>query len=125
MALTRTRNQTFILTPDSQMSPFVRELIETQGVPYQAPRNADSLIHHPRCPKCKTGYLVLRTSGNRQFLGCTNFPTCDKTLKNTEILRKPIRCMHCNGYMVKRKGKYGEFYGCTNYPRCRHTVESL
>ena len=118
VALTRTKNRAYILTPDEAQSVFVKELIE-QGIPYQPMVKVESLKQKSPCPKCQTGYLILRKSGNRSFLGCSNYPLCDRTYKNVEILDNPLRCPSCGGYMVKRKGG---FRGCTNYPRCTNRM---
>lgn len=118
VALTRTRNRTYILAPDRRMSLFVKELIEDQRVPYQLAPNVESVEENPPCPKCKAGRLVIRTNQYGRFVGCTNFPMCDQTLKDVEILEHPIQCSECGGYMVKRRGKFGSFYSCHNYPRC-------
>jgi ssDNA-binding Zn-finger/Zn-ribbon topoisomerase 1 len=57
-----------------------------------------------------------------QFLGCSNYPQCDATLNNIQLLNGYIKCDICGGYMVLRNGRYGEFYGCTNYPTCNNTI---
>ncbi|MTI71103.1 MAG: hypothetical protein FH751_12710 [Firmicutes bacterium] len=124
VAITRTKNTTYILAPDKKPSIFVDELIKDEKVKYEFSTNENSIQENPNCPKCQKGYLILRknTKTNRAFLGCTNYPHCDLTIKNVEILNDQIKCRSCGGYMVKRKGRYGEFYGCTNYPFCTQTV---
>lgn len=125
VALTRTKYRTYLLVPDNRPSAFAKELIEKQHIPYQPIGNIQSITNHPQCPKCKTGHLVTRKSGNREFLGCTNYPTCDYTINDTSVLIRPIFCPECGGYLVKRKGKFGAFYGCTNYPECTHTADKI
>lgn len=62
-------------------------------------------------------------NGSKQeFLGCSNYPLCDYTVKDTQVLKNPIRCRTCGGYMIKRVGPNGAFYECSNYPRCRETM---
>lgn len=119
VALTRTKNNTYILAPDKKMSPFVEELIKNYNLKYDFLTTQKPIIDNPNCPKCKKGYLVLR-KGN--FLGCSNYPMCDYTVNHIEILNEQIKCLSCGGYMVKRPGPYGEFYGCTNYPFCTNTI---
>lgn len=121
VALTRTRTQVIILAPQDQMSPFVQELMEA-GVPFYPSAQAKSVP--PACPKCKTGHLVERRRGTQTFVGCTNFPVCDKTFKDVDILHHPIPCPQCGGYMVQANGRYGRFYRCTNYPQCQYTEDA-
>ncbi|WP_214694260.1 UvrD-helicase domain-containing protein [Exiguobacterium sp. s160] len=125
VALTRTKNVTYILTPNERMSVFVKELIREQEVPYYvATENGDSTKTQPTCPRCIEGRLVIRESKkkNRPFLGCSHYPTCSYTVKDMTILHNPIICPSCEGYMVLRSSKNGKFYGCSNYPDCQHTM---
>ncbi|NMB96771.1 MAG: hypothetical protein GYA02_09205, partial [Clostridiaceae bacterium] len=79
---------------------------------------------NPKCPFCLTGHLVIREKDTgTNFLGCSNFPLCEKTFNEIEILNNRIICNLCGGYMVKRKGRYGEFYGCSNYYYCKNTLQ--
>lgn len=66
---------------------------------------------------CKTGHLVMR---NKDFLGCSNYPGCNKTTNYIEILNHPIECPECGGYLVKRQSRFGEFMGIIYYPKCSH-----
>lgn len=85
--------------------------------------HVNSIIMNPNCPRCQKGYLVVRKSGeDREFLGCSNYPYCDYTVNNLEIMDNQIRCSSCGGYMVKRSGPYSEFYGCANYPFCNNKL---
>lgn len=69
--------------------------------------------------------MVVRRNSmkGREFLGCTNYPFCEKTYPTTEVIRHQVQCPQCGGWMVKRSGLYGEFYGCTNYPDCKATID--
>ena len=125
VALTRTKNRTYLLVPDNRPSLFVKELIEKQHLPYQIIGTMQSVNRLPRCSQCKTGHLVIRKRGHHEFLGCTNYPTCDCTIHDTTILIQPIQCPVCGGYLVNRKGKYGKFYGCSNYPTCKHKTQTV
>lgn len=125
VALTRTKNVTYVLTPDERMSVFVKELIREQAVPYDvATENGASVTTHPACPRCIEGRLIIRESKKtkRSFLGCSHYPTCSYVVKDTSIMHNPVICPSCNGYMVLRNGKNGKFYGCSNYPVCRRTM---
>ena len=125
VALTRTKNSCYLLTPDSEKSLFVEELIKEQKVEYGCHDSVKSIYSNPKCPTCQTGTLVIRENGatTSRFLGCTHYPLCDYTLNNIEVLHDQVKCPSCGGYMVRRRGKYGEFYGCTNYPYCSNTIK--
>jgi DNA helicase-4 len=127
VALTRTKNRTYILAPDKNPSIFVKELIKNYGVPLIKLDLKNSIDNAPPCPKCLVGHLVERSmkKGGRSFVGCSNFPKCDYTLKDLNVLKEPKRCSVCGGYMVKRRGKYGYFYGCSNYPLCENKEKIL
>jgi len=124
VALTRTKNITYLIAPEYTQSVFVDELIKKLGIKYDTLTGENSLTNNPNCPRCQKGYLILRENSNdkAKFLGCTNYPFCDNTFKQIELLDNYITCPKCSGYMVKRRGKYGEFYGCTNYPMCENKL---
>lgn len=121
VALTRTRNTTYLIAPVYIRSIFCEELVKKFNIKCEPSDHEDPITSNPNCPRCQKGYLVVRESGGgRRFLGCSNYPYCDYTLNHPEIVDSQIRCTRCGGYMVKRDGKYGEFYGCTNFPFCRN-----
>ncbi|MBO8161911.1 MAG: UvrD-helicase domain-containing protein [Thermosipho sp. (in: Bacteria)] len=124
VALTRTRNSTYIITPEKRRSLFVDELINYCKVKYEFSTNEESIHENPNCPKCQKGYLTIRVNEltNQKFIGCTNYPFCDLTINNIEVINDQVICRSCGGYMVKRKSSYGEYYGCTNYPYCTQTI---
>ncbi|WP_188006853.1 DNA helicase [Sporosarcina sp. ANT_H38] len=125
VALTRTKNNIYLIAPDKKTSAFVEELIREHQILFNIVTNEESMRENPNCPHCQSGRLVIRenSTDRTRFLGCSNFPRCDSTLKDVSILSNPIKCTSCGGYMVKRKGPYGEFYGCTNYPSCRNSFD--
>lgn len=124
VALTRTRNSVYLISPDNNPSIFIEELKKDFHIRYDNSTCAVSIQDNPTCPVCQNGHLVLRenSSNSSRFLGCSNYPLCDTTLRNIEILGNYIKCNQCGGYMVKREGMYGAFYGCTNYPFCQNTL---
>ncbi|MGG4198497.1 UvrD-helicase domain-containing protein [Peribacillus frigoritolerans] len=126
VALTRTRNETYILVPDINMSSFVKEIKDFPGIQYEIIDGNTVLSNNPRCPRCIEGYLIHRenNSSKESFLGCSSYPQCEYSLKDITVLDNPVKCSRCEGYMVRRKGKNGEFYGCSNYPDCRNTINS-
>jgi DNA helicase-4 len=121
VALTRTKNRTFILVPDKNASEFANEIKSLCHL--EIPDGENLIVKNPNCPKCKTGRLVMRQTNesHKYFVACSNFPACDFTNNNTSIIEQPIRCSDCGGFLVVRNGKHGNFLGCTNYPDCRNT----
>lgn len=116
VALTRTENTCYILTPEKKMSVFVKELIEKYDVPYELITNETSSKNHPRCPLCIKGVLELRGS-KKNLLGCSNYPRCRYISFNVDIIKQPITCQECGGYAVKVNHRYR----CANYPTCSST----
>lgn len=127
VAMTRTKNLTFLLAPDSSKSIFVDELMsDNKNLCYSKATLEDIISDNPKCPRCIKGTLVIRDDGNgKKFLGCSNYPQCDRTYSDIEILKDKIVCKLCDGFMVKREGKQGQFYGCSNYPMCENTINDI
>lgn len=124
VALTRTRSSVYLIAPDRMQSVFIKELIEKFNICFEKSTLTASIQENPKCPFCLTGHLVIREKDTgTNFLGCSNFPLCEKTFNEIEILNNRIICNLCGGYMVKRKGRYGEFYGCSNYYYCKNTLQ--
>jgi DNA helicase-4 len=121
VALTRTRNKTFLLVPDRNASEFANEIKELCYL--EIPKDENLTINNPKCPRCKTGRLVMRQANGKSFVGCSNYPACDFTNDDTSIITNPIKCPICGGFLVERKSKHGKFLGCTNYPDCKHTAQ--
>lgn len=124
VALTRTKNYTFVIADANNPSKFLEEMID-QCVILNPNTANDQRLSEISCPRCKTGRLVLRTNDNdgTEFYGCTNYPYCNYTINDKRAVTKNLRCRECGDFMVFRKGKWGAFYGCHNYPRCEHTEE--
>lgn len=121
VALTRTKNEVVLLIPPS-ISLFAEELISDNNYLSRGFEDAPKTIN---CTYCMTGKLVLRENpvNGTQFLGCSNYPSCNQTYSNTNILHTDILCPNCkSGYMIHRNGQYGMFLGCSNYPRCKKTI---
>ncbi|MDR1696108.1 MAG: UvrD-helicase domain-containing protein [Endomicrobium sp.] len=123
VALTRTRNKTFLLAPDQNASEFTNEIKSLCHL--EIPDGENLIINNPKCPKCKTGRLIMRQANERSnyFLGCSNFPACDFTNNDTSIIQRPVQCPSCGGFLVARKGNKGRFLGCINYPTCKQTAQ--
>ncbi|WP_025680639.1 UvrD-helicase domain-containing protein [Paenibacillus massiliensis] len=122
VALTRTKNNLYILAPEKNPSMFVKELIKDHGISFETTFIKDSISNNPKCLKCQGGLLVERKNKNQKFLGCSNYPQCNQTYSDVHLLNNQVICNQCSGYMVRRKGKDKEFYGCSNFPTCENTM---
>ena len=123
VALTRTRNYTYIIANQDNPSIFLKE-IEDQCLTL----NPDSLEEETSeiaCPRCKSGRLVLRSNDvdKTKFYGCSNYPYCSYSIDDYRAVNRNRRCRYCGDFMVYRKGRYGAFFGCHNYPRCEYKEE--
>ena len=118
VALTRTKNKTYILVDDNAPSEFYKEFLKNPGIEDNYTGNTPAGTVH--CPRCKTGHLTIRknNTNNKEFLGCSHYPNCDFTVSETSILRETRRCPSCGGFLVK-KG-YSNSYVCTNWQRCSY-----
>lgn len=126
VALTRTKNRVFIITPERRPSEFIKELLrETDIYPYVTLKGelktdlADSKRAFNSCPIC--GYpMQFRWNKNYglKLWMCTNeqevcgFMTNDRRGGELAIQK----CDWCeDGYLVVKPGKNGYILGCTNY----------
>lgn len=121
VAITRTKNRTYILTDNKNPSTFLKEFTESPSVCFVSLKTTQN-NNQTKCPHCKTGNLLEVEHNGISFIGCSNFPKCKYTLRNVSILHNPVKCPLCGGFLVKRKNKNGHwFIGCTNYPYCAYT----
>ena len=126
VALTRTKNRVFIITPEKRPSEFIKELLrDTKSYPnvtligeLKASSNGPITIQN-RCPIC--GYPMKfrwnKNYGLRLWI-CTNdqeicgFMTNDRRGGDLSIQK----CDWCeDGFLIVKNGKKGFFLGCTNY----------
>lgn len=133
VALTRTKNRTYILTPENKPSRFVVELVEKYKMP------VDKKLHYKEysgngiqlfCPVCKS---PLKKEYNQNYgltlYMCTNEPeVCGFMSNRGDYLGDIHKCGRCRkGYMiVKQNSKTGQyFFGCTNWDtkgiRCKNS----
>ena len=124
VALTRTRNRVFILSPLIRPSKFVLELMKYDNVVVHGKINPvyeEIIKHDKKCPIC--GYpMQLRknkTYGLTLYM-CTNDPEiCDFMSNDLHGGPNSIRiCPDCQGGFLiikKRKKEDNYFLGCTNY----------
>jgi DNA helicase-4 len=128
VALTRTKNRVFIITPKNRPSEFIKELLnEPHNYPNltlrgelsaNAKENTDV---KNKCPKC--GYpMQLKWNKNYglKLWICTNdqeicgFMTNDKREKEMSI----HKCDWCkDGYLIVKQNNNDFFLGCTNYKK--------
>lgn len=129
VALTRTKNCTYLLSPEINESIFVKaieELKRSYEVKVIVPdNNVNTFIKKPvlqHCPICKAGILSIRQANNgRKFVSCSNYPKCSYANWDLAAARNNIRCPECGDFLVQRRGKYGIFLGCSGYPACKYT----
>lgn len=128
VALTRTKNRVWLVTGDDSGHPgisrFVDELYKDNAdngsvVFYSEKRSEEAAS----CPRCG-GVLLKRNGPTGEFVGCSNYPFCDKTYRDPQILIDKKKCPQCGGWLTRRRGyRTGEFFGCTNYPTyCQFTM---
>lgn len=126
VALTRTKNRVFIVTPEKRPSEFIKELLSDPksypNVTLQGELKTDLAISNvvkDRCPIC--GYPMQfrwnKNYGLRLWI-CTNdqeicgFMTNDKRGGELSIQK----CDWCkDGYLIVKGGRSGPILGCTNY----------
>lgn len=123
VALTRTKNRVYIVTPQEHPSEFVVELLMDYP---NIKVNGDLVIDDSteiqlqnRCPVC--GYplqLRYKKAYGLKLWICSNEPEiCDFMTNNLKGGVLPImKCDKCrDGYMIVKEGKGLPFLGCTNY----------
>ena len=133
VAVTRTKNKTYLVSGSLESgggpSPFVEELKDNdKGYIGIMQSEGEDLWHPALCPRCGTGRLVVRRNGQtgKSFLGCTNYPFCERSYSQIEIIEDKIKCPTCGGWMVRRRRSEDgtPFFGCSNYPDCKATIDS-
>ena len=126
VALTRTKNKVYILTPVNKPSDFILEIIKYNNV-YLYNKTGIKLSKKPqRCPKC--GYpLVKKYSGfkiNNLYVCTNDKELCNFKTNNLKYKKEIKKCPKCDGYLIvkhSRKKNY-DFIGCTNYEKgCNYT----
>lgn len=132
VAMTRTKNRVYILTPYNQPSEFVIELIQKYKLSFDKKINLrydGRKMSRLKCPIC--GWPLKKEYNKNYGLTlnmCTNEPEiCDFMTNSQECLQDIHRCKRCeSGYMIVRKSQKNHyFFGCTNYGtqgiRCNYT----
>lgn len=133
VAITRTKQSVHLVSGSLEsgngLSPFVEELKKGNGGHIGIRQKKGEDLWHPAlCPRCGTGRLVVRTNSQtgKSFLGCTNYPLCEKSYSQTELIEDKLKCPSCGGWMVRRKREEdgAPFFGCSNYPDCSATIDA-
>lgn len=132
VALTRTKNKVYMVTPQNRPSRFVLELMRDYNIPHNNEiRNEIYDAFTIKCPVCgaKLKYENNKNYGLCLYM-CTNDPEiCGFMTNSKSMLADIYKCPDCNdGYMIvkngKKEGTY--FYGCTNFrktPSCRSVAQ--
>lgn len=124
VAMTRTKNRIYIITPLNKPSRFVLELVKDFGVerPPKLKMNGsrDAVGRGGRCPVCS--FPLKRTFNKNIGLDlwiCTNEPEiCDFMTNDRKYMGDIFLCPECgDGYMIVKKSRDSEnrFFGCTNH----------
>lgn len=123
VALTRTKNRVYIITPQQHPSEFVLELIRDYPqveVFGKIDKESQEMTFDKRCPVC--GYplqLRYKKAYGLKLWICTNDPEiCDFMTNNLAGDEMTImKCDKCkDGYLIVKDGRgSGPFLGCTNY----------
>ena len=123
VALTRTKNRVYIITPQQHPSEFVLELIRDYPqveVFGEIDKEPQEMKLDKRCPIC--GYplqLRYKKAYGLKLWICTNEPEiCDFMTNNLAGDEMSImKCDKCkDGYLIVKDGRgSGPFLGCTNY----------
>ena len=122
VALTRTKNRVYIVTPQQRPSAFVRELIKDYPnvtLRGKIDEKQGGQTEAKKCPVC--GYPLLlrykKAYGLKLWI-CSNEPEiCDFMTNNLRGGNLPImKCNQCrDGYLIVKDGKEDVVLGCTNY----------
>ena len=138
VALTRAKDRVYIIADMTDVSPFVKELVDDHQIELDEFDStvSQSFVDDINCLLCETGILKKRTGKYGAFYSCSHFPRCEhketscakcaspKTRKRypgfkfclNESCKSLIPiCGKCNAEMVFRASKNGEFWGCRNY----------
>ena len=124
VAMTRTKNRVYIVTPEQRPSEFILELInDYPDVTVNGNINYDSLTNIWTMKKCPVCSYPLQLRWNKNYglklWICTNEPEICDFLTN-DITGGDLSIKKCDsckdGYLIVKKSKGGgSFLGCTNY----------
>ncbi len=145
VAITRAKNKAFLIADANQPSDFVEELLSPS---YQIKVLSDDFASQKRstlkCPRCHTGYFILKTGKYGDFYQCSSHVTCqvnvsvcqqcqspsvdnntDSVCQSSDCKSKIKLCQKCGRAMRIRQSQYGDFWGCSGFAskvdQCTHT----
>ena len=124
VAVTRTRNSTYLIVPEGKESPFAVEMAEAakHGI---VKLDGCRTNNAGKCPDCHSGTLVEKTGQYGSFKYCSNYPICVYTSNARSAKNGEKTCPRCGNAMVirTRESDGHKFWGCTNYPSCKQTED--
>ena len=137
VALTRAKEQTYLIADNSHPSEFALEL-ETSGynVKIVGKKESDN-----KCPACTDGKIIEKTYDNSIFFSCANYPVCKykaalcsacksdyivrrhndagqeySVCRNEDCKAEHEFCDRCaDGILIEKPSPYGPFLSCHNY----------
>ena len=121
VALTRTKNRVYIMTPQSRPSRFLVELIKDHNLPHSEELNMEVVdLLNIRCPVCgfPLKYEYNKNYGLNLWICSNEVEVCDFMTNNKTYKHDILKCDWCrDGYLIVRiNPRDGDvFYGCTNY----------
>jgi DNA helicase-4 len=143
VALTRAKNQVYLLSNKNRVSSFVHEIL-SENYEIDVMGEPPKLI---TCQECGRGVINKIEWDNDIFFSCSHYPACkykpskcpacnqgflyfesDLIKKyqcsNSDCSFKPNKCPDCDGYLIRRRGT-PDFYGCSNFHshNCRYKEE--
>ena len=131
VALTRTRNRVYIMTPQHKPSRFLIELIKENHLQHSDKLNMEVVdLFNLRCPVCgfPLKYEFNKNYGLNLWI-CTNeVDVCDFMTNDKNDRHDIYKCPKCkDGYMiVKHNSKNGDaFLGCTNYSNTENQCKNI
>lgn len=106
VAITRTKNRTFILTDNRNPSPFFKEFTASKSVCFISVRQTAN-EGQEKCPLCKTGNLLKVEHNGKSFVGCSNFPRCKYSVHDATVSSNPkkMSCVRRISNKKKRQEK--------------------
>ncbi len=117
VALTRTKNRTYLITPENNYSIFIKDIMDKKDVEIKKIGIEDKEDYG----KCECGgNLIVKLGRNGPFLSCEHYPLHNFTKPCTTIPKEYL-CPKCGKQLVRREGSYGSFIGCSGYPNCKYT----
>ena len=104
-------NKTSLEALNEFYAPFMDEYKKAQE---ELQREGPTLTGET-CPKCGSPLVVRKNKQGRDFVGCSNYPSCryvkpDYTGDNCPVCGAPL--------VYKYNAKGTRFVGCSNYPKC-------